>query len=572
MPARFDLVVRNGTIADGSGGPLIEADVAMTDGRIVEIGHNVASGREEIDARGKLVTPGFVDLHTHFDGQSIWDSRLAPTSWHGVTTVMMGNCGVGFAPVRETDRNRLIDLMEGVEDIPNPCLHQGLDWKWETYGEYLNAVERRSHDVDICSLLPHAALRVYVMGERAMRLEPATLEDSETMRKIAAQAAKDGAFGFSTSRAIGHKSKKGDQTPTYQAEERELTSIGLGISEGGPRLMQFITDWDMPDVETEFGMLQRAVEKSGCTGLVSVFQRHSVPNLWRDVMRMCRESTENGVSIRPIVAPRTIGLMFSLQGTQNPFSGTPSYIAIADQPLEKRVAIMRDPDFKKRVLSEDRFALSTFTGLIRTSFDRMFRFEKVNYLPDPHDSIAAIAEREGRTAEDVIYDILLEKNGKQLVYTPIANFHEANSSVCQQMIEDENAVIGLSDGGAHVGVILDASFPTFLLTYWGQEKKAFDIPHLVRRHTRDNARAIGLEDRGTIELGMKADLNVIDLDRLGLELPYMVRDLPANGVRLMQKASGYNATIVSGIPTYRDGVALGPLPGKVVRGPQARPN
>jgi N-acyl-D-aspartate/D-glutamate deacylase len=383
---------------------------------------------------------------------------------------------------------------------------------------------------------------------------------------------KAGAFGFSTSRTISHKTKKGDLTPTLRAEEHELTSIAQGMAGHGPRLIQMVSDWNTPDPKTEFGMLRRAVESTGCRALISVNQRHDRPMVWRELMQMCRSAVVDGLSIRPIVAPRSIGVIFSLQSTQNPFSGAPSYIAIAGKLLAERVKIMRDPEFKRQLLSEDRVKLSTFPVLARTSFERMFRYDHSNYTPGRTESISAIAQRAGRTPEEVAYDTLLEMDGREMLFCHVVNYYDFNSDACREMIADPNAVIGLSDGGAHVGFVCDASFPTYFLTYWARDKKVFELQNLIRRHTCDNARAIGLFDRGTVERGMRADLNVVDVDQLGMEYPYLIDDLPANGLRLMQRARGYEATMVSGQLTYRDGVAQGNLPGRVVRGPQVKPN
>lgn len=566
----FDLVIRNGTIADGTGGPLRHTDIAICGGRIAAVCPLAGSGVEELDATGKLVTPGFVDIHTHFDGQAIWDSRLSPTSWHGATTLVMGNCGVGFAPVRREDRDKLVALMEGVEDIPNPCLAEGLDWAWESFADYLHAVERRSHDADLAALLPHAALRLYVMGDRALRLEPATGGDMAEMRALAADAMRAGALGFSTSRTVGHRTLAGDPIPTLRAAEQELTAIALGMADAGHGVIEAISDWDMPDPESEFAMFRRIVEASGRPALISVTQRYHQPDVWRRVMRLVREAAADGLPMYVVVAPRPIGVLFGLEGTQNPFSGTRTYRGFAHRSLAERVEWMRDLNVRERILSDDPLELSTFALLGRLSYERVFRLgDPPDYAPPRDQSVASIASREGRSPAEVAYDLLLEDEGRALLFAPVVNYLDYDLSACREMIADQNALFGLGDGGAHVGFITDASFPTYLLSHWARDAEdGLELTDVVRRLTRANALAVGLEDRGLLAEGMKADLNVIDLPALRLGKPYLVHDLPADGTRLMQRAEGLEATIVSGQITYRSGMATEAFPGRLVRGPQ----
>ena len=566
----FDWVIRNATVVDGSGCAPRRADVAIAGARIAAIGRVEGTGAEEIDAEGLLLTPGFVDIHTHFDGQAIWESRLAPTTWHGVTTVVMGNCGVGFAPVRAEDRASLIALMEGVEDIPNPCLAEGLDWAWESFADYLGAVERRTHDADICALLPHAALRLYVMGERALRLEAASEDDVARMRALTAEAMRAGALGFSTSRTIGHKTLTGDPIPTLRAAEKELTAIALGMKDAGHGIFEVISDWDAPDPDSEFAMLRRVVEASGRPALVSVTQRYHQPEVWRRVMALARQAVAEGVQMRTVIAPRPIGVLFGLEGTQNPFSGTASYREIAHLPLDQRVARMREPGMRRRILADDPRAQSTFALLSRLSNDRVFRFgSPPDYAPARDQSVAAIAERQGRRPEDIAYDLLLEEDGRALLFAPVVNYLDHDLAACREMIGDRNALFGLGDGGAHVGFITDASFPSYILSHWGRDAvDGLAIEELVQRLTRTNAEAVGLFDRGLLAPGMKADLNIIDLEAMRLQKPYLVHDLPAGGTRLMQRADGFVATFLSGQITYRRGEAMEALPGRLVRGPQ----
>jgi N-acyl-D-aspartate/D-glutamate deacylase len=572
MGARLDLVIRGGSVADGTGAPPYEADVAVAGGRIAAVGAVAGTGREEIDARGRLVTPGFVDIHTHYDGQALWDARLAPSSWHGVTTVVMGNCGVGFAPVRAADRDQLVELMEGVEDIPGTALHAGIDWQWESFGDYLDALARRPHDIDVCAQLPHGALRFYVMGARAARLEPATAADAAQMRVLAAEAMRAGAIGFSTSRTLNHRTKRGDPTPSLRATEEELTQIALGLRDAGHGVIEMISDFDTPDPVSEFAMIRRIVAASGRPLTISLAQRHGAPELWRTLLGMIEAAAEAGLPIAAQVAPRPLGVLLGLQASLNPFSTHPSVRALAALPLAEKVATMRDPAFRARVLSEepDPAEAPLRRRLLRT--ETLFPLGDVpDYEPAREGSLGSIAQREGRTAAEVAYDMLLADEGRRFFFAPFANYAAFDLDVCREMLAHPNTLPGLGDGGAHVGSISDASFPTYLLMHWGRDRSRgrFDVGWLVKRQTADTARAVGLHDRGVIALGMKADLNVIDLDRLRIERPFMAFDLPSGAKRLMQPARGYDATIVSGEIVYRDGEPTGALPGKLVRGPQA---
>ena len=572
MTSSFDLVIRGGEVADGLGGALRSADVAVRDGRIVEVGKLTGSGKQEIDARGLLVTPGFVDIHTHYDGQVMWDSQLAPSSWHGVTTAVMGNCGVGFAPVRTRDHERLIELMEGVEDIPGAALHEGLGWGWESFADYLDAVERRPHDIDVCAQLPHGALRVYVMGERAARLEAATPDDIAQMRRLAAEAMRAGALGFSTSRSMNHRSIKGDPIPSLRATRDELMGIALGLGDAGRGVLQFISDFNAPSLEVEFAMLRELVEVSGRPMSISLAQRHSSSRGWRKLLDLVGDAVAAGLTMRAQVAPRPIGVLFGLQGSRNPFSACPSFKAeVAALPLAGKVERLRDPLLRARLLVEIEALQGDSMGLRLTAFDRIFPFgDPPDYEPEASSSLAAQAVSRGVSAAELAYDLLLEDEGRAFLFAPFANYADYNLDACREMLDDPNTVVGLGDGGAHVSIISDGSFPTYLLTHWGRDRPQgrFDLAWLVKRQTSDTARAVGLLDRGVIAPGMKADLNVIDMAKLGLSAPVMSADLPAGGKRLLQRASGYVATVVSGVPVYRDGQATGALPGRLVRGPQ----
>lgn len=575
----FDLVIRNGRIVDGSGAPAYLGDVAVKDGRIAQVGQVSGRAAREVDAHGQLVTPGFVDIHTHFDGQAIWDRQMSPSSWHGVTTVVMGNCGVGFAPVRPSDREALIRLMEGVEDIPGACLHEGLAWNWESFPDYLDALDRGRRDVDICAQLPHGPLRVYVMGERALRLEPASEVDIARMRELTAEAMRAGAFGFSTSRTVSHKSSSGDPTPMLRAQEAELAGICQGMADAGHGQLEFVSDWDQPDAATEFAMIERLVRQSGRSCVFSLNQRHGEQHrMWRDLLAMADLAAADGLSIRPVTAPRPIGSLFGLSGTQNPFAATPTYRSLAHLPLAERVERLRDPATRRRILAEDPYRDSTFPLFERMGFERMFEHmfllgDPPNYEPPRESSIASIARREGRPAAEVAYDMLLLDGGRSFLYTVFTSYQDFTLDPVRETLEHPNALIGLGDGGAHVGFITDASFTTFLLTHWGRDRPEGRQPveELVRRYTSDPAATVGLHDRGRLQPGLKADINIIDIDRLQLHAPYVVADLPAGGLRLLQRASGYTLTMVSGVVTYEDGQFTGATPGQLVRGPQAAP-
>lgn len=568
MTRAADLVIRNGTVFDGTGADPVQADIAIRDGVIESIGTVTAPGREEIDAKGLAVTPGFVDIHTHFDGQAVWDSHLAPSAWHGVTTAIMGNCGVGFAPVRPANRDLLIQLMEGVEDIPGPILTEGLNFSWETFPEYLDVLAERPRDMDIGALLPHAAVRVHVMGERGLKLENATAEDIAAMREIVADAARAGAFGVSTSRTISHKTLAGDPTPTLRAQEAELMGLAQGLADGGTGFLEMVSDWNTPDPATEFAMVRRVAEATRRPIVFSLTARHDRTEAWKQLLALSDQAAADGLSIRPVFPPRPIGILFGLEGSQNPFSGTPTYKSLVHLPAPQRAAAMRDPAVRARILSEDRFSGSTFPLITRLTFDRMFPFgDPPNYTPPQDASIAAMAAREGRSAEEVAYDLLTAGDGGGFLFAPLTNYADYTLAATAECLRHPNAIMGLSDGGAHVAFISDASFPTFLLSHWHRRapEAQFPLAELVRRLTSDTARAAGLKDRGILRPGLRADINVLDADALGLETPRMVADLPAGGRRLLQKARGYRATVLAGEVTYRDGTATGALPGRLVR-------
>jgi N-acyl-D-aspartate/D-glutamate deacylase len=484
----------------------------------------------------------------------------------------MGNCGVGFAPVRETDRNRLIELMEGVEDIPGAALHEGLLWNWESFANYLDALESTPHDMDVATQLPHGALRVYVMGERGALLEPATEDDIAQMRALSADAIRAGALGFSTSRTLNHRTVKGDPTPSLRASEAELTGIALGLADAGSGVIELISDFDTPDLETEFAMIRRLVERSGRPLSLSLAQAGRAPDGWREILSRIEGAARDGLPIKAQVAPRPIGVLLGLQGTLNPFSAHDIFAEIKDKPLAEKVLAMRNPEFRARMLEESAAQIRN-NRLARgiTNFESIFPLgDPPDYEPPKERAIANIAAAQNRSAAEVAYDLLLQDEGKAFLFMPFANYADYSLDCCGEMIAHADCIMGLGDGGAHVGLISDGSYPTYLLAHWGRDRAhgRFDLPYLVKRQTRDTARAVGLLDRGVIAPGMKADLNIIDFDKLRVEAPRMAFDLPAGGKRLLQGAKGYVATIVSGDITYRNGAPTGALPGRLVRGRQ----
>ncbi|NCY23676.1 MAG: D-aminoacylase [Alphaproteobacteria bacterium] len=559
-----DLVIRGGHVLDGTGRPGFAADIAIDGGMISAIGTVPARGAEEINAHGLLVTPGFVDIHTHYDGQAVWDSHLAPSAWHGVTTALMGNCGVGFAPCRAADRDTLIALMEGVEDIPGPVLHEGLNWSWESFPEYLDALERRPRDIDIGALLPHGAVRVHVMGERALRLDNATTAEIAAMRELTREAVAAGAFGASTSRTISHKTLAGDPTPTLKAQEEELAGLVGGMKDGGGGLLELVSDWNTPDPAHEFAMVRRIAEGFHQPILFSLTARHDRTEAWRELLALSNQAAADGLVIRPVFPPRPIGILLGLLGSQNPFSGCASYKEIAHLAPAARAAAMREPARRAAILGEDRISGSNFPLITRLSWARMFAFgTPPDYAPPRESSIEAEAARRGMAPEALAYDLLVENEGSNFIFAPLTNFADYTLDASAELLRHPNTIIGLSDGGAHVGFISDGSFPTFVLAHWSRH--GFAMEELVRRQTSDTARAMGLTDRGVLRPGLLADINLIAEAELALPAPRMVHDLPSGGRRLLQPARGYRATIKRGVVTYRDGVATGALPGRLLR-------
>ena len=567
MGIEHDLVIRGGTIADGSGGELIDADIAIAGGRITAIGEVPGRGSEEIDARGRIVTPGFIDVHTHYDGQCIWGEELSPSSAHGVTTAVMGNCGVGFAPCRKSDHELLINVMEGVEDIPGVVMADGLPWDWETFPQYLDTVARGRRDIDVAAYLPHSPLRVYAMGERGAAREPATADDLALMRRLTREAIDAGALGFATSRLSIHKTADGDSIPTFEADVAELEAIARGMADAGAGTFQIVLDafvgWDK-----EYRVIERVIEASGRPATFTLASGNDAPPRWRRVLEMLERTNAAGGKATAQVMPRPIGLIAGLELTVHPFVLCPSWAKIADLPIEQQVSAMRDPGLRAALLSEDFAPGHPFNQLAR-DWNWLFPLDDPpDYAPPREMSMAGQAQARGCTPQEVAYDRILATGGKGLFLAALGNYEQGRLDSAHEMLSHPHCIPGLGDGGAHYGAICDASYSTFLLTQFvkDQGELSFDLAEAVRMLSSKAADAVGLAGRGLLRPGAKADLNVIDLDRLRLHLPEIVHDLPAGGKRLHQRATGYDATIVAGEVIRRFDSSTGARPGQLVRG------
>ena len=570
MKRAYDLVIRGGRVIDGSGDPAFEADVAVKDGKIAAVGVVAGAGAEEIDAKGRIVTPGFVDIHTHYDGQATWDGRMQPSSWHGVTTVVMGNCGVGFAPCREGDHDRLIRLMEGVEDIPFPVLAQGLPWTWESYPDYLDALAERRFDVDIGSQLPHAALRVFVMGQRGADREPATARDNAAMSEMARSAMEAGALGFGTSRTLNHRASDGAPIATLTAGEDELTAIAMGMMAAGRGVLQVVSDFTDPQVE--FAMLRRIVARSGRPLSFTLAQGPLQPHAYKTLLQALEDAVAAGLPMKAQVAARPVGVLLGLELTVNPFTHYPLYREIAALSLGERVARLSDLAFRERLFAQPpQGGVRGFGG----AWGRMHLMaDPPDYEPTAQSTVAAQAQARGTSPEAVALDHMLGAEGRGMLYVPFLNYAEGSLDAVREMIVHPDSLPGLSDGGAHVGMICDGSFPTSMITHWTRDRTRgakVGLEAVVRMQTLDTARAVGLHDRGIIAPGYRADLNVIDYEGLTLHAPKVAYDLPGGGRRLTQRASGYVATVVAGEITYRDGTPTEALPGRLLRGAKGAP-
>jgi N-acyl-D-aspartate/D-glutamate deacylase len=574
----YDLLIKNGTIVDGTGEAPYRGDVAVRDGKIVAIGEVDASegASETIDAEGQLVTPGWVDIHTHFDGQATWDPLLTPSCWHGVTTVVMGNCGVGFAPVKPDARKWLVELMEGVEDIPGTALSEGIKWDWETFPEFLDALEKHPHTMDIGTQIPHGAVRGYVMGERGAKNEPATPADIEAMAAIVKEAIEAGALGFSSSRTLVHRALDGEPVPGTFAAEDELFGIGRALKEVGAGVFELAPggvmgeDLALPHKEVAWmRKLSREIQRPVSFALLQIDQQ---PKLWREILDVCDESKEEGSILRPQVGSRPTMLLIGLQ-TFSPYSFRPTYAALAELPLADRVRELRKPETKAKILGETSENEDPLLAFVLSGMHKIFVIGEVpDYEPTADKSIEAIAKASGLDEHDVLYDEMLKLDGKALLMVALVGYTDGNLEAMREMIEHPDTAFGLGDGGAHVGAICDASMTTYLLTHWTRDRERgpkLSIEFAVKKMTKDTADLYSLNDRGQLKVGYKADMNVIDYDRLRLGLPYLVNDLPGGAKRLIQKAEGYTATIVSGEVTFRNGEETGARPGVVIRGAQS---
>lgn len=568
MSHKYDLVIRGGTIVDGMGGETFVADVAVAGDRIAAVGKIAESGREEIDAEGLFVTPGFVDVHTHYDGQITWENRLGPSSDHGVTTVIMGNCGVGFAPARKDDHQLVIKLMEGVEDIPEVVMAEGVPWNWETFPDYLNALEKRQSDIDFATQLPHSPLRVFVMGERGANLEPPTDADLAEMRRLTREAIEAGALGVSSSRSLNHRFRDGRPAPSTKTEVDELLALAGGLKDAGKGVFQLIPNFDKPSRE-EFAVIRKLAEASGRPISFTLFTGDKVTGGWREFTDGLERAAADNLPIRGQFYPRPIGMLFGLDLSYHPFSLNPSYKAIANLPIDQKVATMRDPEMRRKILDEEPEDPNPFFLWIVQQTHLLFPLgDPPNYTPDPGNSIKGRAAKLGMGERELIYDELLAQDGRAMLYAPMINTDGNRFDLAAGLFSLPGTMIGLGDGGAHYGMICDAAYPTYVLTECVRNRKQVSIETAISMMSRETAEAVGLLDRGIIKPGYKADLNVIDLNRLHLHAPRTKHDLPAAGRRISQKADGYEATIVSGQITYRNGQPTDALPGRLVRGAQ----
>ena len=566
MSEKPDLVIRGGTVIDGSGGPVVDADVAVAGGRIITVGEVREIGTDEIDARGRLVMPGFVDVHTHYDAQVTWANQITPSSCNGVTTVLMGNCGVGFAPVRSDHHDMLISLMEGVEDIPEVVMNAGLPWTWSSFPDYLDTLAARQYDVDVATQVPHAALRVFVMGERGANREEATAEDRIEMARLAKGGILAGAFGFSTSRLLQHRTAKGEPVPSYGAAEAELAEIADALAQVGRGWIQVVGDYG-DAIDQEFGLLTRLAKRSQRPLTLTLLQKNSDPDQWRDLLDRIATANSDGLQITGQIRGRPTSTLLGFELSENPFLGCASWQELASLDIDARVAMLRDPNLRARLIAEPGRTSAQIKRL--RDWERIFPFgDPPQYEPDPSTSVGAEARRRGIEPAELAYDLLMENDGRGILYHPMTNYSGGDMAPVYEMLGHPNTLIGLGDGGAHVGIMCDATDMVHTLTHWTRDRTRgprHRIEEVVRRLTSANAEAIGLRDRGRIAASMRADINVVDYEALQLQVPEVRYDLPAGGKRLLQRSKGFDATIVAGVSVWRHGEATGALPGRLLR-------
>ena len=563
-----DLIIRGGTIADGSGRAPSRGDVAIDGGLIAAVGEVGDAARRVIDADGLLVTPGWVDIHTHYDGQATWDPEVSPSGWHGVTTVVMGNCGVGFAPARAADRSWLIGLMEGVEDIPGTALAEGMTWNWESFGEYLDEVERTARVLDVAAMVPHGALRAYVLGEGRAN-DTATAEEIVEMAAIVREAVQAGAIGASTTRTILHRDKDGELAAGTNAAAEELIGIGEALGKAGHRVFSVASDlWDLDD---EFAWMSEISQRAGVPVTYGVLQADFAPELWREWIDRGVAANRRGGWLVPQVAGKPTSIMVGFQSTTHPFAHHAAYQAIAHLPLPERVVALRTPEVRAAILREEPRP-GGFVEFMRANLHKLFPLgDPPDYEPARERSVTALAASQGVSIDEVIYDLMLRRDGTELLYLPLLDYSDCNLDAVREMLVHPATVLGLGDGGAHCGVLCDASLPTFMLTHWARDRirgEQLPLETVVHLQTRRTAELYGFGDRGLLAPGYLADVNVIDHATLQLEAPEMVYDLPASGKRLIQRARGYVATVKSGTVVREHDEATGERPGRLLRGPQ----
>jgi N-acyl-D-amino-acid deacylase len=569
-----DLVIRGGMVVDGTGAQARRADVAIDDGLVSEVGLDIGAGEREIDAAGLLVTPGFVDVHTHYDGQATWDPELTPSSWHGVTTTVMGNCGVGFAPADPSQREWLIQLMEGVEDIPGAALADGIDWQWESFPEYLDALEKMPRVMDIATHVPHGSVRAYVMGERGARNEDATAEDLAAMAAIVKEGVEAGALGFSSSRTKLHRALDGEAVPGTFAGADEMVALGRAVAEAGGGVVEVASDLGLGGLEGDFGSdiewMRSLAEGHGLTVTYALTQADRVPDQWRELLELSSAPMEGDGKVVAQIAGRPAGLLLGLQTSLNPFQGHPTYMELSHLPVSELAAELAKPEVRSAVLGEESTLAGRFNHDIVHGFHKMYPLgEQPDYEPDPADSIAARAQRAGVSPYELAYDHLVADGGSGFLFFPLTDYAEHTLDPTFERLQHHGAFLSLSDGGAHCRLICDASTPTYMLSHWARDRSKgpkLTVEEAIKLQTHDTAELYGLSDRGTLEVGKKGDVNIIDFDEVGIEAPRMVNDLPAGAPRLLQPSTGYRATIVSGEVVRENGEFTGARPGVLIRG------